>query len=161
MTPPPDTTSLARSRRFAGSLRLPVQGSKPYELCCAQLQGHSVCVVERRRVQGRVQEWNISRGELAALTRLGLLSEAELETTIVSEWVRSRIERGLSCRFRVWVGPGAAAGAKIRARARARAGPGVAFGAGVGAGVGESQGSGFLQLTRLGQSARRSWKQPS
>ncbi len=44
-------------------------------------------MVERRRVEGRSQEWNISRGELAALTRLGLLSEADLETTIVSEWV--------------------------------------------------------------------------
>ena len=53
-----------------------------------QLRGHSVCVVERRRVQGRAQEWNISRGELAALTRLGLLNEAELETAIASEWVR-------------------------------------------------------------------------
>ena len=52
-----------------------------------QLRGHSVCVVERRRVEGRSQEWNISRGELAALTRLGLLSGADLEATIVSEWV--------------------------------------------------------------------------
>ena len=46
-----------------------------------------MCVVERRRVEGRAQEWNISRGELAALTRLGLLSEADLDTTIASEWV--------------------------------------------------------------------------
>ena len=54
-----------------------------------------MCVVERRRVQGRAQEWNISRGELAALSRLGLLSEADLETAIVSEWVRAEVGRRL------------------------------------------------------------------
>ncbi len=61
-----------------------------------------MCVVERRRVQGRAQEWNISRGELAALTRLGLLSEADLETAVASEWVRVRTGCGLEQRSH-WV----------------------------------------------------------
>lgn len=29
-----------------------------------QLRGHRVCIVEKRLVQGRNQEWNISRGEV-------------------------------------------------------------------------------------------------
>ena len=29
-----------------------------------QLKGHKVCIVEKRRVEGRLQEWNVSRSEL-------------------------------------------------------------------------------------------------
>lgn len=29
-----------------------------------QLRGHKVCIVEKRRVEGRLQEWNVSRSEL-------------------------------------------------------------------------------------------------
>ncbi len=29
-----------------------------------QLRGHKVCIVEKRRVEGRNQEWNVSRHEL-------------------------------------------------------------------------------------------------
>ena len=34
--------------------------------CClmVQLRGHKVCIVEKRRVEGRLQEWNVSRSEL-------------------------------------------------------------------------------------------------
>lgn len=39
-----------------------VQSSSP--AACLQLRGCSVCIVERRRVEGRSQEWNISRHEL-------------------------------------------------------------------------------------------------
>ena len=58
-------------------------------LLCLQLRGYRVAIVERRRVEGRTQEWNISRGELGVLTRLGLLSPEQLETAIVTEWVRA------------------------------------------------------------------------
>ena len=44
--------------------------------------------MEQRRVEGRAQEWNISRPELAVLQRLGLLTQEQLETAIASEWVR-------------------------------------------------------------------------
>ena len=54
-----------------------------------QLRGYRVAIVERRRVEGRTQEWNISRGELGVLTRLDLLSPEQLETAIVTEWVRT------------------------------------------------------------------------
>lgn len=54
----------------------------------SQLRGHRVCIVEQRRVEGRAQEWNISRPELAVLQRLGLLTQEQLETAVASEWVR-------------------------------------------------------------------------
>lgn len=56
-----------------------------------QLRGHRVCVVERRRVDGRAQEWNSSRAELKVLVSLGLLDDTQLETAIVSEWEIARI----------------------------------------------------------------------
>lgn len=73
-----------------------------------QQRGHRVCIVERRLLQGRTQvrpltfarlwpptavkesclpqEWNISRHELMGLAAAGLLTEAELESCIVSEF---------------------------------------------------------------------------
>ena len=56
-----------------------------------QLRGHKVCVVERRRLQGRTQEWNISRKELETLVEEGLLSQEELESTVATEWDFCRI----------------------------------------------------------------------
>ncbi|GAX85016.1 hypothetical protein CEUSTIGMA_g12437.t1 [Chlamydomonas eustigma] len=56
-----------------------------------QQRGHRVCVIDRRVVQGRTQEWNISREELKALMHVGLLSEAELEAAIASEFNPIRV----------------------------------------------------------------------
>jgi lycopene cyclase CruP len=56
-----------------------------------QLRGFRTAIVERGCVVGRVQEWNVSRAELAALTRMGLVGEDELEACIVSEWNPSRV----------------------------------------------------------------------
>ncbi|MGF1520544.1 MAG: NAD(P)/FAD-dependent oxidoreductase [Nodosilinea sp.] len=57
-------------------------------------RGWRVAILERGRLQGRAQEWNISRRELAALVELGLLSEAELESVIASEYNPARIQFG-------------------------------------------------------------------
>lgn len=56
-----------------------------------QLRGHKVCIVEKRLVEGRNQEWNISRGELQVLLDLGLLTPAELESAIASEFNPIRV----------------------------------------------------------------------
>jgi hypothetical protein len=50
------------------------------------VQGQRVAVIERRRLEGRTQEWNISRHELANLVECGLLTSAELSSCIVSSW---------------------------------------------------------------------------
>ncbi|CAK0756134.1 hypothetical protein CVIRNUC_002428 [Coccomyxa viridis] len=51
-----------------------------------QLRGHKVCIVEKRRVEGRLQEWNVSRSELQVLTDLGLVTEQELQDSIATEF---------------------------------------------------------------------------
>ncbi|KAG2452103.1 hypothetical protein HYH02_003137 [Chlamydomonas schloesseri] len=56
-----------------------------------QLQGWRVAIVEKRLVQGRNQEWNISWGELEVLTELGLLSEEELKASVISEFNPIRV----------------------------------------------------------------------
>lgn len=56
-----------------------------------QLRGHKVCIVDKRLVQGRSQEWNISRHEYEVLCRVGILSPEELEQTIVSEYNPIRV----------------------------------------------------------------------
>jgi lycopene cyclase CruP len=56
-----------------------------------QRRGLKVAVIERGELKGRVQEWNISRAELAVLVDLELLSEAELATAIASEYNPARI----------------------------------------------------------------------
>ncbi|HZG38340.1 MAG TPA: FAD-binding oxidoreductase [Nodosilinea sp.] len=57
-------------------------------------RGWRVALLERGRLQGREQEWNISRRELAALTELGLLTAEELEDAIASEYNPARIQFG-------------------------------------------------------------------
>lgn len=47
-----------------------------------QLKGLSVCVIERGRLAGRAQEWNISRSELDALVHLGVLTDEEIEEAV-------------------------------------------------------------------------------
>lgn len=54
-------------------------------------RGLQVAVIERGAIQGRMQEWNISRAELAVLVELGLLTETELATAIASEYNPARI----------------------------------------------------------------------
>lgn len=53
--------------------------------------GARVALVERGRLQGRDQEWNISRSELAVLVDRGLLSAEELASVIGSEFNPVRI----------------------------------------------------------------------
>lgn len=43
-------------------------------------------MAERGPLRGRQQEWNISRKELAELTHLGVLSAAECEACVASEF---------------------------------------------------------------------------
>jgi lycopene cyclase CruP len=56
-----------------------------------QRRGLKVVVIERGELKGRVQEWNISRSELAVLVELELLSEGELAIAIVTEYNPARI----------------------------------------------------------------------
>ncbi|GIM04453.1 hypothetical protein Vretimale_9032, partial [Volvox reticuliferus] len=56
-----------------------------------QLRGWRVAIVEKRLVQGRNQEWNISWGELEVLLELGLLSREEFREAVVSEFNPIRV----------------------------------------------------------------------
>ncbi|MEM9903504.1 MAG: FAD-binding oxidoreductase [Cyanobacteria bacterium P01_D01_bin.44] len=53
--------------------------------------GWRVALLERGTLRGRDQEWNISRQELQTFVELGVLSEIELETAIVTEYNPARI----------------------------------------------------------------------
>lgn len=54
-------------------------------------KGHRVCVVERRRLKGRSQEWNISTSDLDALVTAGLLTHDEMMACVETSWDDSRI----------------------------------------------------------------------
>jgi lycopene cyclase CruP len=54
-------------------------------------KGWRVALLERGELRGRDQEWNISRRELAVFVKLKLLSEAELEAAIASQYNPARI----------------------------------------------------------------------
>ena len=54
--------------------------------CALAALGLRVAVVEMGSVKGRKQEWNISRAELHALVRTGVLTQAELNAAIVNEF---------------------------------------------------------------------------
>ncbi len=54
-------------------------------------RGWRVVLLERGELRGREQEWNISRKELQVLVRLGLLTEAELEGAIASQYNPARV----------------------------------------------------------------------
>ncbi len=54
-------------------------------------KGWRVALLERGILQGRSQEWNISRQELQVFIELGLLTEAELEEAISSEFNPVRV----------------------------------------------------------------------
>jgi len=64
-------------------------------------RGWRVAVLEKGELRGRDQEWNISRQELRDLVDLGLLSEAEFEPAIATEYNPARIQFGDS--DPVWV----------------------------------------------------------
>ncbi len=54
-------------------------------------RGWQVLLLERGKLRGRDQEWNISRQELQVLFELNLLSDAELEQAIVTEYNPARL----------------------------------------------------------------------
>lgn len=54
-------------------------------------KGWRVALLERGQLKGRQQEWNISRKELEVFLDLDLLSPAELETAIATEYNPARI----------------------------------------------------------------------
>ena len=56
-----------------------------------QQQGWRVALIERGILRGREQEWNISRKELEVFLELELLSEAQLEEAIATEYNPARI----------------------------------------------------------------------
>jgi lycopene cyclase CruP len=56
-----------------------------------QRRGWRVALIERGILRGREQEWNISRKELEVFLQLELLSEAELEQAIATEYNPARI----------------------------------------------------------------------
>ncbi len=57
-----------------------------------QRQGWQVVVLEKGVLQGRDQEWNISRTELETLTELELLTPAELQEVIFTEYNPARVQ---------------------------------------------------------------------
>ena len=64
-------------------------------------QGWRVAILERGILRGREQEWNISRQELEVFLQLNLLSEAQLETAIVTEYNPARV--GFENSADIWV----------------------------------------------------------
>ena len=56
-----------------------------------QRKGWKVALIERGILKGREQEWNISRQELNTFLQLDLLTEAELEQAIATEYNPARI----------------------------------------------------------------------
>ncbi|HLO86259.1 MAG TPA: FAD-binding oxidoreductase [Nostocaceae cyanobacterium] len=69
--------------------------------CALAVQGVKVALLERGTLRGREQEWNISRKELDVFLELELLTEAELEKTIVTEYNPARV--GFKNGVEVWV----------------------------------------------------------
>lgn len=56
-----------------------------------QAEGLRVAVLERGPLRGRAQEWNVSRSELAELVEMGVLTEADIETSIAVEFNPVRV----------------------------------------------------------------------
>lgn len=59
--------------------------------CALAVRGVRVALLERGILQGREQEWNISRKELEVFRELDLLTAAELEKTIVTKYNPARV----------------------------------------------------------------------
>lgn len=56
-----------------------------------QKKGFRTCVVERGKVQGRPQEWNISRKELMTLVRMGILTLSDIDAITAIEFNPVRV----------------------------------------------------------------------
>ena len=56
-----------------------------------QRKGYKTAVIERGKVAGREQEWNISRKELQALVRLQILSNEDIEEIVSIEFNPVRV----------------------------------------------------------------------
>jgi lycopene cyclase CruP len=69
--------------------------------CALQLRGWRVLVIERGLLKGREQEWNISRPELETFLALDLLTAAELEQAIATEYNPGRV--GFHGGIELWV----------------------------------------------------------
>jgi 2-polyprenyl-6-methoxyphenol hydroxylase-like FAD-dependent oxidoreductase len=54
-----------------------------------QKQGHKVILLERGKLKGREQEWNISRPELQVFLDLELLSETELDQFLAAQTLQA------------------------------------------------------------------------
>ncbi len=59
--------------------------------CALQQRGWRVVILEQGKLQGRVQEWNISRSELNILLELDLLTESELKQAIATTYNPARV----------------------------------------------------------------------
>ncbi|CAO2206770.1 unnamed protein product [Urochloa humidicola] len=64
-------------------------------------KGLRVGIVERNIIKGREQEWNISRKELMEIVEIGILSEAEIEQIISSDFNPNRC--GFEDKGEIWV----------------------------------------------------------
>ncbi|KAL6862435.1 hypothetical protein ACP4OV_016776 [Aristida adscensionis] len=64
-------------------------------------KGLRVGIVERNIIKGREQEWNISKKELMEIVEIGILSEAEVEQIISSDFNPNRC--GFENKGEIWV----------------------------------------------------------
>ena len=96
--PPPVVVEAAAAGR-----RLGEDGEVEFDVCICGgilgvmlglslvMRGQRVCIVEKRALEGRRQEWNISRHDLEVLVRLGLLTAGEVSSCVVTQWEQDRI----------------------------------------------------------------------
>jgi hypothetical protein len=56
-----------------------------------QRRGLKVAVLERGKLQGRAQEWNVSRAEMKSLVQLGVLGDEDLEKVVGLEFNPVRV----------------------------------------------------------------------
>ena len=95
LEPPPEVVKryMSQMPATAESFDVAVCGGTLGILVARALQrkGFSVCIVERGVVQGREQEWNVSREELKPLVKQGILSQEEVDSAIQSSWPLSRV----------------------------------------------------------------------
>ncbi|MGH7998938.1 MAG: FAD-dependent oxidoreductase [Brasilonema sp.] len=59
--------------------------------CALAVKGVRVALIERSILRGREQEWNISRKELQVFVELNLLTDAELEQAIATQYNPARV----------------------------------------------------------------------
>ena len=69
--------------------------------CALVSKGVQVALIEKGILQGREQEWNISRNELQVLLELDLLTSEEIESAIVTEYNPARVS--FASGTEVWV----------------------------------------------------------